>query len=439
MKLNVSSQSKSARALSARSWTRNTLINFSKSKRGNIAILTALTLPVLVGFAGLGSESVLWFYTHHQMQDAADSAAISAATAYSVNSSTNITTQADGVASSYGYTDGSNRTTVTVNRPPSSGNYTSNTGAVEVIVTQTQTRYLSAVWSSSPLNISARAVAKVANGVGCVLALNPTAAASASEQGSVSIALNGCSLYDNSNASNAVSLGGSAFMSALSVSTVGNVYGSGNITTTYGIETGTSPTTDPYAGVNPPTAPSTCDQTNYSTHGTVTLNPGVYCGGMSLGAGAAVTLNPGTYYITNNGNSAGSLTMNGQAALSGSGVTLVFTGSGTNYSTASISGGATVNLTAPTSGTMAGIVMFGDRNTPTGTLYKFTGGTNQSFGGAVYLPKGQIWYAGGATGANGCNQVIGDTIQFVGNTNLAVNCSGYGTQAVGTLTAKLVE
>ena len=90
-------------------------------------------------------------------------------------------------------------------------------------------------------------------------------------------------------------------------------------------------------------------------------------------------------------------------------------------------------------GPLAGIVIFGDRNTPQGTLYRFTGGTNQAFNGAVYLPEGQINYSGGATGANGCNQVIGDTVNFVGNTNLAVNCSGVGTTPVGTLTAKLVE
>ena len=126
-------------------------------------------------------------------------------------------------------------------------------------------------------------------------------------------------------------------------------------------------------------------------------------------------------------------------SISGSGVTLVFTGSGSNYSTATISGGATVNLTAPSTGPLAGIVIFGDRNTPQGTLYRFTGGTNQVFNGAVYLPEGQIQYSGGATGANGCNQVIGDTVNFVGNTNLAVNCTGVGTTPVGALAAKLVE
>jgi len=186
-------------------------VRFRKDQVGNIAILAALTLPVLVGFAGLGTEGALWYYTHHQMQDAADSAAISAATAYSGSSGTNITTQADGVTALYGYTDGSGGTTVVVNRPPSQGRYTSRSGAVEVIVSQPQTRILSALWSSSStVTITARAVALANAGVGCVLALNPHAAASASEQGSVAISLNSCSLYDNSDASNAVSVGGSA-------------------------------------------------------------------------------------------------------------------------------------------------------------------------------------------------------------------------------------
>jgi hypothetical protein len=272
-----------------------------------------------------------------------------------------------------------------------------------------------------------------------VLALDPNAAASASEQGNVSITLNNCSLYDNSSAANAVSVGGSAALSALSVNTVGGVSGAASITTTNGIDTGSAAASDPYASVSPPTPSSTCDQTNYSTHATVTLNPGVYCGGLDLKSTANVTLNPGTYYLTNNGTSAGALTMAGTTSLSGSGVTLVFTGSGSAYSTASISGGATINLTAPTSGTLAGVVIFGDRNTPVGTVYKFTGGTGQSFGGAVYLPEGAIQYSGGASGANGCNEVIGDTVTFVGATNLAVNCSGYGTKQVGISTARLVE
>src|SRR6185437_4705428 len=173
----------------------------------------------------------------------------------------------------------------------------------------------------------------------------------------------------------------------------------------------------------------------YSAKSTVTLDPGVYCGGMQFNAGANVTLNPGVYYLDR-----GSLTVNGSATLQGSGVTLVFTSStGSNYPTATIAGGATVNLTAPTTGALAGIVIFGDRNMPTGSSFKFAGGASQTFGGAIYTPKGSVSFAGGSGTGNGCTQLIADTITFAGSSNFAINCSGSGTKPLGIATATLVE
>src|SRR5215472_6119172 len=282
--------------------SRDAFARFRGSKHGNIAIITGLMMPVLLGFAALGTEGGLWYYTHQSAQGAADSAAISAATLYGETNTGDIVTQAKGVTATYGFTDGSNSTTVTVNRPPTSGTHTNAQNAVEVIVSQTQTRLLSQLWDSSTLTITARAVALASGGTGCVLALDPTANGSVSEQGNVAINLKACSVYDNSNSSSAVSVGGTASLSALSVNAVGGVYGSANITTTDGINTGQTPAQDPYADVTPPTPSSNCSQTNYSTHGTVTLDPGVYCGGIDLGAGAVVTLNPGVYYLTSQGN-----------------------------------------------------------------------------------------------------------------------------------------
>jgi Flp pilus assembly protein TadG len=419
---------------------RDAIARFRQSRHGNIAIITGLMLPVLLGFAALGTEGGLWYYTHQSAQGAADSAAISAATLYGESNTGDIVTQAKGVTATYGFTDGANSTTVTVNRPPTSGTHTSAQNAVEVIVSQVQTRLLSQLWDANTLTITARAVAIANGGTGCVLALDPTAGGSVSEQGTVGIALKACSVYDNSNASNAVNVGGTSSLSADSVNTVGGVYGSANITTIDGINTGQTPATDPYANVTPPTPSSNCSQTNYSTHGTVTLSPGVYCGGMNFGAGAVVTLNPGTYYLTSAGNNnAGDLVMDGQATLSGTGVTIVYTSKNSNYGSAKISGGATINLSAPTSGALSGIVFFGDRNEPTGTTFNIEGGTTQTFTGAIYLPKAALNYAGGANNFSGCTQVVADTISFVGTSNLAVNCTGDGTQQIGNTAAKLVE
>ena len=414
--------------------TRKLLKRFLRDQSGNYIVIAAISMPMLIGGAGLGTEGGYWLYEHHLTQSAADSAAISAATSYGVNGSTNLKNQAYGVTPAYGLTNGVNNVVVNVNQPPLSGSHKSTPGAVEVVITQKQSRLLSSLWSSKPVTITARSVAVVNAGVGCLLVLDPTASGAATVQGTASITLNGCSLYDNSNSATAVSAGGSSTITARSVNTVGGVSGTSQITTTNGIVTNAIATTDPYAGVNLPSY-SGCDHTNMNVQTTATLSPGVYCNGLSLNAGAVVTLNPGTYYIDR-----GSLQVNGGATLQGTGVTLVFTSSnGHNYANATINGGATVNLTAPTSGTFSGIAIYGDRGMPVGTKYSFNGGSGQGFGGAVYLPKGAVDYSGGGNANTTCTQVIGDTVNFSGNSTLAVNCSNYGTKNIGVLTASLVE
>jgi Flp pilus assembly protein TadG len=46
-----------------------------RSEAGNIAIITALIMPMLIGFLALGVETSYWYYRHVSIQDAADIAA----------------------------------------------------------------------------------------------------------------------------------------------------------------------------------------------------------------------------------------------------------------------------------------------------------------------------------------------------------------------------
>lgn len=412
------------------------LRQFCKDDKGSYALITAVLLPAFIGTIGLGTEAGLWYFKHLSMQEASDSAALSAAVAYDTNNSiSNLRTEADGVAASYNFVPGSNGTTLTVNFPPKSGSHISTAGAIEVIITQPQSRIFSTLWSTAVVNVTARAVAVAGNnGLGCILSLDGSASGATTAQGSTSVALNGCSLYDNSNSSTALTVGGSASVSAATVDVVGGISGLSNISSTGGSFTGVGSINDPYSGVTP--APfSGCDQTNFTAKSTVTIDPGVYCGGMKLNAGAVVTLNPGTYYIDQ-----GSLTVNGGATLQGTGVTIVLTSStGSNYATVSIAGGATINLTAPTSGPTAGIVIYGDRNMPIGTTLKFTGGSSQIFGGAIYAPEASVSFSGGSGTSTACTQLIADTITFTGDSHFAINCTGYGTQAFGPTRPTLVE
>ena len=413
------------------------LNRFRRDESGVYAILAGLFMPLFVGMAGLGCEVGLWYYNHQRMQSAADSAAVAASTAYYVQGNTNgLSNQANATSAGYGFVAGSNGVTVTVHQPPASGSYISASGAVEVLISQAQARLFSALFNPAQFTVSARAVAISSGGIGCVISLDPTASGATTIKGTSAVTLNKCSLTDNSSSSSALNLNGGGALTASSVNVVGGISGASAITTTTqgGVTTGAGAGADPYAGSSF-SSYSGCDKHNFSSKKTETINPGVYCGGMSLNSGAEVTLSPGTYYLDQ-----GSLSVNGGATLSGTDVTIVFTSStGNNYSTANINGGATVDLTAPTTGPSAGIVFFADRNMPVGTTFKFEGGASQVFGGALYLPKGAVSFAGGSGTNQACTQLVADTIVFSGDSSFAVNCTGYGTKPLGAALAKLVE
>jgi hypothetical protein len=268
---------------------------------------------------------------------------------------------------------------------------------------------------------------------GCVLALNKTTDSAISIGGSAKLTSSNCAILSNSSSSTAVNVFGAANVTAELIGAVGGVSASSSsVNLSEGISTHIAAVADPYADVQVPSF-SGCADTNLTVKGTTTLDPGVYCGGISVNAKAALTLNPGVYIIDG-----GSFTVNGNATVNGTGVTLVFTSSsGSSWATAKINGGASLNLTAPNSGATAGLVIFADPKAPVGTSFTFNGGSSQTFGGAVYAPTGAISYSGGASTSSSCTQIIGDTVSFSGNADVAINCSSYKTRSFGTSNIRL--
>src|SRR5438105_2702940 len=192
------------------------LREFARDKSGSYVVLASLVMPVLIGVAALGTEAGYWMHQQQKMQDAADSAVFAAATYYGPNSttSTGVSNAATSVAAGYGFIRSgigvANGSTITVSEPPDSGPSRGQMGAVEVTIKRNYPRMLSALFGQTPVTITTRAVAKTKGGYGCVLSLDPTAAAAAAAQGTVNIALQSCSLYDDSNNVSAVRGGGSA-------------------------------------------------------------------------------------------------------------------------------------------------------------------------------------------------------------------------------------
>ncbi len=83
---------------------------FSRSTGGNVAVMTALLLPVLIGGLGLRVGVGNWYLNGRAMQNAADSAALAAAS----NASSNYAAEGKAVAAQYGFVDGASSVSVLV-------------------------------------------------------------------------------------------------------------------------------------------------------------------------------------------------------------------------------------------------------------------------------------------------------------------------------------
>src|SRR5512142_1735729 len=100
-----------------------------RSRRGNIAIISGLAMPCLVGFCGMGADVGYWYYRQRVLQGAADVSAYDGAIALSAgDGKTSVVSGASGDASSNGWQSANG--TITVNTPPKSGSYASNANSV---------------------------------------------------------------------------------------------------------------------------------------------------------------------------------------------------------------------------------------------------------------------------------------------------------------------
>jgi Flp pilus assembly protein TadG len=464
-----------------------------RDRRGATAIMLAIALSGIVGFAGLGSEVAAWYFTTRAMQNATASAAASAAASLAAAEVTSGTTQCPtspnfcrdtgrAVAASFNFTQGVSSTTVTVNNPPAttanlptcSSPFTSYNCYVEVVISQPQAAMLSAVvmpsgWSPT---ITTRAVARAnrkATSTGCVLALDGVASRAANAGGTGTLTFNGCSIYSNSSASDGIYVGGSGVVSAQGAYVVGYINGTVHTDPTYGTNTGVNPTVDPYANVAVPSSSTTCNgwtpNGNNSLHlsnstDTATLYPSTAGGTCAIPHdvrldGGTLNLCPGVYVF----NSGSNLTLTANAIVNappqdgpippatnptmsasscpvhtaGGGVTIVFVNSSGNPGTASITGSPTVNMVAPTSGTTSGIAIFQQRTTCTSNGNGSGGCAATLQGGSTQNINGAIYFPNNAISYSGGSSTSGyQCTQLIADTITFAGGSTFSSDCTGS-------
>jgi Flp pilus assembly protein TadG len=255
----------------------------------------------------------------------------------------------------------------------------------------------------------------------CVLALSSNAQPAVKLTGNASIHINApqCILQVNSNSAGAVTLNGNTSISSARNCFVGSATLVGNATLSPSPDFMCKPVPDPFADFAKPSV-GPCDYVNYSASGnqTITLQPGVYCGGMKFSGQVTVTFAPGVFVIKD-----GVLQATGGTSFTGNGVTFFLTGAGASVQ---ISGQGNWHLVASSTGPFAGFVFFLDPQGPTGmaaTSSQLSGMAEMYFEGLIYLPRQAVALTGNSElyAPSPYTGFIVDTLDITGNGAMIIN------------------
>jgi len=402
------------------------------AQAGQSMILFTFMIATFVGIAALTVDLGMAFRERANEQQASDAAALAAADVLFSNGSVDqAKAAARALATANGYTNGVNGATVTVNIPPTSGDFSGLSNFAEVKITGTTHAQFATVLGVSAFPVQGRSVASGINTSGAygIVALNPHVCKALDLNGSIGIVIHAAGIFVNSDCpTDAFYANGNVTVDTQSNDVVGGWQEVGTVSINPP-PTLADPITDPLAGLAAPTPPTnvqTCP--NFQGNpGTMVLQPGRYNCAIDPQGPWNVTFQPGNYYITGGvvADGGGNITF-GSGEYTLGGVGLQVTGSGritVNYALIYIESGA-VNLTgngvtritAPTSGPYMGIAIFQSRTVTSQMDLKGTSFTNG--GGTVYAPAGHISLVGTATSSN--MQFISDTFQMSGTADLDI-------------------
>jgi hypothetical protein len=212
----------------------------------------------------------------------------------------------------------------------------------------------------------------------------------------------------------ALDQGGTSCLSATAISVTGGYNGS---CVSPEPEVHTPNYGDPLSSLEEPSYGG-CDfnaKVSVSSGESETLTPGVYCKGISING--EVVFEPGLYVLVGDG-----LDIQGNAVVTNNenaagGVTFYLTGSGNKYADVKIASGSEVTLTPMTTGSLANVLFFQDRNAENAQS-KFTGHAQMDLTGILYFPNSEVEFTGGSELDEADILLVADTVKITGNSYL---------------------
>lgn len=408
-----------------------------KDRRGNALVIAAGALPLLIGSAGLATDTIQWALWKRQLQRAADSAAEAGVYAKIQEADATAAINKD-----LGYNSHIlHAYSVDPHVPPTSGAYQSDPFAVQVKLSVQKTLGFSSLFMTAAPVITASSTATIVpSGKYCVVSLENTATTGINATGATNVNL-GCGMITNSTSLSAAVATGSSSVYASPIAAVGGIPASTHWATGTVLQPFTIEQEDPFGKVDPPAVPSGCNTVgniknndppvsytnacfkSLSIDGEVTFAGNIIVdgGSISIGTQAKVTCNECTFFLTNSSSS--------QTASIG------------NFE---ITGSPNLNFISPKSGTYKGLLVYQDRraqDTASANFQdKLRGSSTSYFEGAFYFPRQELEFEGNTGMNTNCLQLVARRVKFSGNSNIQNSCAtGSGGMSFDGKRVRLVE
>lgn len=374
---------------------------FFADRSGVTLIMFSLALPVLLVLLAGGINYAYLLSDKAAIQNAADTAALTAAKEMrlgSVNTSTVVAAARSRALAVLG--DLADTAKVQVSMPTQT--------SVRVEIDASPPAFFGSLSPIVSMDMKVVSSAQSASTPTCLFALDPKGKGIVVQ--SAAINANGCAVYSGAQKPDGLKIQQGTIIAFQSCSAGGvklqQGYASPDPITDCPI------ITDPLVSRAPPSY-SGCDYSNLKVAAATTLSPGVYCGGLQITNGAAVTLSSGVYVITG-----GKLTVNQNATMQGNQVGFFLAG---DQSQLDIDIDSSINLVAPADGPMAGILFFEDRNAKPNHKHLLGSRNAPQLLGTLYFSQGQLSI--GAPSPGPYDNQLAMEIAACAKVNLAYPCS----------------
>ncbi|RYF50528.1 MAG: hypothetical protein EOO38_05440, partial [Cytophagaceae bacterium] len=340
---------------------------FCVDQRGGVLVLVALLFPILTGLSAAAIDYASLVKRRTELQRAADSASIAGVNQFKLANADDAAAIRTAEAMARAQSQSSAHSTSSI-KAQVLANHTS----VRVTVSEQIPLSFGKILNIPTVEVNVASTAKLSGTTRlCLLALDPSSSGAFHLESAARITAGDCSIYSNSNSTSGIQAENAAVATALTICSAGGYSGS-RANFTPPPATNCPALRDPLADRVGPPVGSCVNLSNYTNpkkgegdpdnpkyganvvSGSVTLDPGTYCGGLHLTKKAQVTLRAGVYIMKD-----GPLVVDKKASMTGTNVGFYFAGSspGLLFDQDSV-----ISLTAPKEGTMSGLLFFEDRN-----------------------------------------------------------------------------